>query len=59
MALKQFNVRISEQDYERVAALRDWLQEKSGRYVAVTDRTVFLRALDALESERREKDRKR
>jgi len=50
---------MSEEDMQRVEDLKDWLQEKKGKTVRVSQRTVILEALDALEKRRSDLERPR
>lgn len=56
-----FHVRATRADLERVERLRSRLQEQLGPLVSVTQRTVFLAALERLEAhlDKLEKDRER
>jgi hypothetical protein len=53
------NVRMSQADMDRIKSLRDWLQERKGRTVRVSQKTVILEALEELEKRRKELDRQR
>lgn len=56
-----FNLRLSDAEYERLESLRTRLQEKMGESVRVSQKTVFLEALRALEAyyAKLEKDKQR
>ena len=56
---KSLTIRMSEEDMQRVEDLKDWLQEKKGKTVRVSQRTVILEALDALEKRRSDLERPR
>lgn len=62
-ATRHFNLRLSEQEMSRVENLQEKLQERiagrAGVSVRVSQKTVFLEALAALERELAEKERKR
>ena len=45
-----FNLRLSQAEYERLESLRERLQAKMGESVRVSQKTVFLEALRALEA---------
>lgn len=50
--MKQLNIRMTEEERERVERLREWLQQRLGPHVKVSERTVIMEALDALEAKR-------
>lgn len=52
-------VRMSEADMARIASLQEWLQERKGKTVRVTQKTVILEALEELEKRRKELERPR
>lgn len=52
-------VRLTEQDWQRIASLQDWLRGRYSDKVRITQKTVILEALDALEKRRNELERPR
>lgn len=62
-ARKHFNLRITDEELARIEKLRERLQNRiatrAGVSVRVSQKTVFFEALDALERDLDEKERKR
>jgi len=56
---RSLTVRMSQEDMDRIESLRDWLQERKGKSVRVSQRTVILDALEELEKRRKELERPR
>lgn len=56
-----FNLRLTRSQYERFESLRRRMQERVSKNIRLTQKTVFLEALGALEAyyAKLEKDRKR
>ncbi len=55
----RFSFRLTKEESERLKQLQVALQADAGKYSRITQRVVFLEALDALEWRMREKARKR
>jgi len=53
------NIRMRRTDLERIERLKEILQERMGEAVRVSQRTVIIEALDALERRVRDWERKR